>query len=407
MKKRFVLPVTVLATAAFIIATAVPANAATTYTVGVINMANKQANPQAIAVDAATGNLYVGQQDGAHGAKIAALGPTGVLRTYIRVGESFDAATNLPPDGERPAPHAPSTVIALTINPNTHTLLALVTDSWIIMSPNYSHLNGSYVVAVNMRTNTVTRRYTVAELEPESGPPPVAHATQTMWTGFALDATNNVLWGVEGYWPNFNNGVARLNLTTGVKTRADLPVVANSTQIDPVPTIAFDKANGRGYVGVAGTLFGIDRTLRVVTTLRVPGRDPVACSVLPGSAPTATVASPATNTIYMNWCGSIYVVNGATNTVTHPIPTASYSKGLALDAPAQSLYVYETRNDVTGIGIYSTATTASLAFVPVSVNGSSLGRKLVDHEQPRPPQDLHPHLGVHNQRSRQSLIVTD
>lgn len=369
MKKRFVLPITVLATAAFIIATAAPANAATTYTVGVINMSNKQANPQAIAVDSATGNLYVGQQDGANGAKIAALGPTGVLRTYIRVGESYDPATNLPPDGERPAPHAPSRVIALTINPATHTLLALVTDAMIIMSPNYSHLNGSYVVAVNMTTNTVIRRYTVAAPAPESGPPPGWHDTQTMWTGFSLDATNNVLWGVEGYWPNFNNGVARLNLTTGVKTRADLPVVANSTQIDPVPTIAFDKANGRGYVGVAGTLFGIDSTLRVVTTLRVPGRDP-GCAVLPGSAPTATVASPTTNTIYVYWCGAIYVVNGATNTVTHPIPTAG-SVGLALDAPAQSLYVNERRNNVKGIGIYSTATTALLAFVPVTVSSGA------------------------------------
>lgn len=368
MKKRFALPITVLVTAAFIIATTVPANAATRYTVGVITLSNAQANPQAIAVDSGTGNIYVGQQDGAAGAKIAALSPTGKLRKYIRVGESYDAATNLPPDGERPAPHIPSKVIALTINPRTHILLALVTDALTIMSPNYSHLNGSYVVAVNMRTNTVVKRYTVAARAPESGPgPELWHDPHTMWTGFALDVTRNVLWGVEGYEPNFYNAVDRLDLTTGARTRAALPIVSNDAPIDAVPTIAFDKATGRGYVSVAGTLFGIDRTLRVVTTLPLPGLP--GCDVLPGTGPTATVASPSTNTVYVSWCGTIYVVNGAKNTITHTIQPVA-GAGLALDAPARSLYVYETRNDVKGIGVYSTATMASLAFVPATVSNA-------------------------------------
>jgi hypothetical protein len=373
VKKRFTLPAAIFAASAFVFATSVPAVAATTYTVGVINMSNKQANPEAIAVDSATGNLYVGQQEGALGAKIAALSPTGQLRTYIRVGESFDPAMNVPPDGESGPPFTPSRVIALSVNPNTNTLIALVTGARPNPNENYSQLSGCYVVLVNMSTNEVVKRYTVAQPWPNNGPttgPQPVFVPDTMWTGFALDVANNVLWGVEGYDPRWSNNVNRLNLSTGVRTRAPLPGITSgsTTPYDSVPTIAFNKSNGRGYVSLAGTVYGIDNTLKIVSTLHVPGVDP-ACPDFPGSTPTATVASPATNTVYVNYCGAIYVINGGTNTVTHPIPTAGFSSGLVLDAPAQSLYTAQTRSGVRGIAIYSTATKALLKFVPLNGGG--------------------------------------
>lgn len=372
MKKRFVLPATVLAVTAFVVATTVPADAATTFAIVTINMSNKQAQPQAIAVDSATGNLYVGQQDGPAGAKIAALSPTGQLRTYIRVGESFDPATNLPYIPEGPAPHAPSKVIALTINPNTNILIALVSSSWINRVPNYSHLSGSYVVTVNMTTNTVVKRYSVASFDPVNPFGLDPFDPHTMWTGFSLDIANNVLWGVEGYDPTLSNAVDRLNLTTGVQTRAALPLIEGASPQDYVPTIAFNRPNGRAYVSVGSSIFVIDSTLRVVSTLHVPGQfgcgvDVPAQWYAPGTAWTSIVASPTSNTIYVNYCGSIYFISGATNTVMRSVAMAGYGVGLALDAPAQSLYTYEIRNDVKGIAVYSSATTGLLKFIPLAL----------------------------------------
>ncbi|MDR6972352.1 hypothetical protein [Leifsonia shinshuensis] len=368
MKKLFALPLTVLATAALIFAATGPAAAGARYSVTTISLANTHSRPQAIAADPLTGTLYVGQQDGAAGAMIAVLGPSGGLRTYIRVGESFDAASNVPPDGERPAPHAPSRVIALTVNSLTRTVIALVTDTWINTNPTYSGLSGSYVVTVNMRTNTVSHRYTVAA--PASEPEAAAegwHDISTMWTGFALDPVRNVLWGIEGYDPRSSNAIDRLDLTTGVHGRAALPVVANDSPIDAVPTIAFNIANGHAYVSVAGVIFVVDGSLRIINRLQVPGLP--GCDVLPGSGQTAIVASPWTSTLYMTWCGGIYVINGATNVVTRPFPTIPLGKaGLAYDPLGRSLYVYETRNGVKGLGIYSTVTATSRGFVPLALS---------------------------------------
>lgn len=104
-----------------------------------------------------------------------------------------------------------------------------------------------------------------------------------------------------------------------------------------------------------------------MTTLPLPlAPDQCAADNLASSAPIATTASPATNTVYVNACGYITVVNGATNTVHHSIATTG--TGVALDARARQVYTLAGSR----IAIYSTATAKLVTTVPVQLGAGGL-----------------------------------
>ena len=130
---------------------------------------------------------------------------------------------------------------------------------------------------------------------------------------------------------------------------------------------SFNRSNNRVYLSQDRHLYSFDSALRRVTTLRLPlAPDQCAADNLPSSAPSSTTASPASNTVYVNTCGYITVVDGATNRVHHSIATTG--TGVVLDAPARQVYT------LTGsrIAIYSTATAKLVTTVPVQLGVGGL-----------------------------------
>lgn len=222
MKKRTLAALCLASVTALPVALPVPASAATTYTVGVIRLANKIANPKTIAVDSSTSKIYVGEENGTRGAQVSVLDPTGQHLTSIRVGDPDDPAGNPPPGGEEPPAYKPSSVIALVHDGLARRLVALVSDNHTIGSA-YSELNGSrsaagrrFVVLIDTNTNRITTRYRVSTPIAEQG---VIWADRdTVWTGMALDPRTNTLYGVADYDPLSSNRLYELNLTTGART---------------------------------------------------------------------------------------------------------------------------------------------------------------------------------------------
>ena len=364
MKKRTLAALCLASAAVLPVAVAVPASAGTTYSVGVIRLANPVANPKTIAVDSTTSKIYVGEANGTLGAQVTVLDPTGRRLRSIRVGDPYDPAQNPPPGGEVPPTYKPSSVVALVHDAASHTLVALVSDNHTIGAA-YSELNGSFVVLIDTSTNRITKRYRVST--------PIVQGdvtwadTTTVWTGMALDPRTRTLYGAVDYDPLYSSRLAKLNLTTGALTSRSLPFPDPGYPFPPPAGITFNRSNHRVYVSQDRNLYSFDSALRPVTTLALP-LAPGACEAdnLPSSAPSSVTASPATNTVYVNDCGFITVVNGATNTVTRTMPTTG--TGVALDAGVQRVYTLSGSR----IAIYSTATGKLVATVPVRLGAGAV-----------------------------------
>ena len=364
MKRRILVALCLASAISLSAAVSSPASAATTYTVGVINLANKGANPKTIAVDSSTSKIYVGEENGTVGAQVTILDPTGKRLMSVRVGDPYDPSLNPVPDGENRPIYKASSVIALTHNSAARTLVALVSDNRVVYNPAYSQLNGSFVVLIDTNTNRVTKKYRVSAIDP---PGSGWADRRTFWTGMALDPTTNTLYGVADYDPLYSNRLYKLNLGTGALVSTSISMPDASYPFPPPAGITFNRFNNRVYVSQDRHLYSFDSTLKQVTKLPVPlAPGQCAADTLPSSAPSFTTASPASNTVYVNDCGYITVVNGATNTVIHSMPTSG--TGLVLDAGAQQVYTLAGSK----IAIYSTAARKLVTTVPVTLGSGGL-----------------------------------